>query len=416
MDLAALIVRKHRWTQRLYSVGVERTARELPLRAKLLGQLLAASAGALALEAVALALAGAGLRTLLWAAAEPALLLSASAWATRRRQTLLATNLLLVGLSHSAAFSMGHFGLRGWSPALLALTILVCGLLIGAYFVVTWTAICTGLLWLVASGAPGHGGDRGQALGWTAIYAATAFLVILFARHLERLMAANSAAEEGQRGAVVAERTRFAREIHDTLAQGFTGIVVQLNAAEGCLGAAPGAARDHLEKARALARQSLDEARRSVRALRPGWLAQGGLLDAMAQIGQQLTADSGIQFESRLEGDPYALSEEVETQLLRIGQEAMTNAVRHGRPRRIELRLRFQPRRLSLEVSDDGDGIREGREGREGWEGREAGEAPSAAGCGLRNMHERVRLIGGELVIQTGRDRGTRIVASVPSR
>jgi signal transduction histidine kinase len=407
MDLADLNAWNHRWTSRLYRVGAERTARELPLRATLLGQLLAAAAGALALEAVALALAGASRWTLFWAVAEPALLLAVSAWWTRRRQTLLATPVLLVGLSHTAAFSMGHFGLRGWSPALLALTILVCGLLIGAYFVVSWTAICTLLLWLVPHQAPG---DRGQALGWTAIYVATAFLVILFSRHLERLVAANSAAEESQRGAVVAERTRFAREIHDTLAQGFTGIVVQLNAAEACLGAAPEAARDHLEKARALARQSLDEARRSVRALRPGWLANGGLLDAMAQIGQQLTADSGIQFESRLEGDPYALSEEVEMQLLRIGQEALTNAVRHGRPRHIELRLRFEPRLASLEVSDDGDGIGEVGEGAEGV------EAPSAAGCGLRNMKERARMIGGELVIQTGRDRGTRIIASVPSR
>jgi signal transduction histidine kinase len=397
MDIAALIDSKHDWTLRLFGVSAERIARELPLRAKLLGQLLAASAVALAVEAAALAVTGAGRRTLLWAAAEPAILLALAAWGTRRRRTLLATNLLLVALSHSAAFSMEHFGLRGWSPALLALTILVCGLLIGAYFVLTWTAICTALLWLVAHALAE---DRAQALGWTAVYVATGLLVILFSRHLERLVAAHRAAEEAERAAVVAERTRFAREIHDTLAQGFTGIVVQLNAAEGCLGAAPAGARDHLDKARALARQSLDEARRSVQALRPGWLANGDLLDAMAQIGQQLTAGSGIRFESRREGDPYALSEEVETQLLRIGQEALTNAVRHGRPSRIELRLRFLPRRASLEISDDGDGIQ---------------ATPGAAGCGLRNMSERARLAGGELVIETGRGRGTRVVASVPS-
>jgi signal transduction histidine kinase len=397
MGIADLIDWERRCTWRLYGVGAERIARELPLRTKLLGQLLAASAAALAVQAAALALAGVGRWSFFWAVVDPALFLALAAWCTRRRRTLFGTTLLLVGLSHAAAFTMAHFGLHNFSAALLALTILACGLLIGAYFVVSWTALCTLLLWLIGYRV-GEGWH--QALGWSAVYAATGFLVILFSRHLERLVAANRAAEEQQRGAIVAERTRFAREIHDTLAQGFTGIVVQLNAAEERLGADPAGARIHLEKARALARQSLDEARRSVRALRPGSLAGGDLLGAMDQIGQQLTAGSGIHFEAHLDGDPYALSQEVEAQLLRIGQEALTNAVRHGRPSRIELRLRFRARTASLEVSDDGAGI---------------AEMPRGEGFGLRNMEERARQLGGDLVIQTGRGSGTRVIASVPS-
>lgn len=397
MDVPELIARKRRWTWRLHGVSAERIARELPLRRRLLGQLLAASAGALAVLAVVLVLARAGSWTLLAAVVEPALVLTLAAVYTRRGRTIAATSLLLVAMSHSAAFTMSHFGLRHASPALLALTIAACGLLIGAYFVVTWTAVCTLMVWFIAGRL--HE-DWRQALAWSAVYAATGFLVVLFSRHLEHLLAASRAAEERERGAVVAERTRFAREIHDTLAQGFTGIVMQLNAAEERLEVDPAGARRHLEKARALARQSLDEARRSVRALRPGCLANGDLLGAMDQIGQQLTAGSDIRFASHLEGEPYALSEEVEAQLLRIGQEALTNAVRHARASHIDLCLRFAPRITSLEVSDDGAGL---------------AEEARAAGFGLRNMAERARQLGGELIVQSAAGRGSRIIASVPS-
>ncbi len=87
------------------------------------------------------------------------------------------------------------------------------------------------------------------------------------------------------------ERTRFAREIHDTLAQGFTGIMMQLNAAEQRL-PEQSEVRTYIEKARALARASLDEARRSVSALRLGVLANSSLLEAIEQIGRAMAADS----------------------------------------------------------------------------------------------------------------------------
>jgi signal transduction histidine kinase len=409
-----LIAWEHRLSLRLYPGGAARLRHEEPLRARLLTQLLLGAACALAAQAAVLLLAGAGRFTLLWAVAEPALFMALAAWAARAGRTLLGTNLLLVGLSHAAAFTLAHFGLRNASGALLALTILVCGLLIGAFFVRTWTVICCLLLWLDAWRLRE---DWRQAAAWAAVYLAVCGLVLLFSRHLERLAAAGRAAEERQRGAIVAERTRFAREIHDTLAQGFTGIVVQLNAAEERLAADPAGARRHLDRARELARQSLDEARRSVAALRPGWLSDGNLLGAVEQIGQQLTAGSAISLETWLEGEPYALAEEVEAHLLRIGQEALTNAVRHARPARIEIALRYQPRAVSLEVRDDGRGM--------------AAPAPTAApapvpapgwkadaaapGCGLRHMAERARQLGGELRIETAPGRGTRIVARVPS-
>jgi signal transduction histidine kinase len=263
--------------------------------------------------------------------------------------------------------------------------------------VLKWTLVCCGLLLWVTTKVP----DREAVwwMAWSGVYAVTALLVQLFSRHLERLLEAHRAAEERQRGAIVAERTRFAREIHDTLAHGFTGIMMQLNAAGQRIEADPARAREHLEKARELARQSLEEARRSVSALQPGPLANGDLLSAIEQLGLQTTSASGIQLHTRLEGQPYSLSEECEAQLLRIAQEALTNAVRHGGPARIEVRLCYQPRSVVLEVCDDGRGMSGGER----------------TGFGLTNMSERARQIGAAFTIRSEAGQGTRIVTTVPT-
>jgi signal transduction histidine kinase len=335
----------------------------------------------------------------LWTTAEPAALLAVSAWCARHRQTHLATVLLLVALSHVAAFLQGRFEHLAFTGVLLVPTILVCGLLIGEYFVLKWTAVCCAILAWVTFAVHGSRADWWTAAAWCGVYLVTAWLVMLFSRHLERLLEANRAAEEQQRSAIVAERTRFARDIHDTLAQGFTGIMMQLNAADQRLEADPGQARDHLEKARQLARQSLDEARRSVGALRPGPLAHGDLLSAIRQLGLQITSASSIELRARLEGQPYALSEEREQHLLRIAQEALTNAVRHSGPGRIDVRLCYQPRSVILEVRDDGCGM----------------AASQQPGFGVRNMSERARQIGAEFAILSKAGQGTQIVTTVPT-
>ena len=105
-------------------------------------------------------------------------------------------------------------------------------------------------------------------LFWCVLYVTTAYLVWIFSFHLESLLAASRRAGDERRDAVLEERTRLAREVHDTLAQGFTGIVVQINAAEQAAGTKDPDVWGHLEKARALARQSLEEARRSILTLR----------------------------------------------------------------------------------------------------------------------------------------------------
>ena len=279
------------------------------------------------------------------------------------------------------------------SNALVILQILVAGLVVGEFFVGIWTLVCAVVFPIVALA-----GSWQERAGWSAVYIASGWLVILFSRHLERLLEANLAAEEQQRGAIVEERTRFAREIHDTLAQGFTGIMMQLNAAEQRL-QPESEARMHVEKARELARESLDQARRSVSALRMGVLANSTLLEAIGQIGRELMADSKIKFETKLEGAPYPLSEPREANLLRIAQEALTNAVRHSGADRIQVRLAYQPGAVALEIQDNGRGMSD----------------LAREGFGVSGMRDRARQVGGLIDIRTQISGGTRVFVMVPN-
>ena len=286
------------------------------------------------------------------------------------------------------AFPFPQFG------GALLLTILLSGLLVGKTYVRIWTIACV----MVQFSDQTHSW-RANAL-WALLHVTAGWLVTLFSWHVERLNAAARVAEEQQRNAIVAERTRFARDIHDTLAQGFTGIMMQLNAAEQRLPGESPEARAHIEKARELANASLEEARRSMAALR---IASGSLLDAIAQIGRKLTADSGVplgtQLETQLEGQPYALPEQCEANLLRIAQEALTNAVRHSGTERISILLAYRTGSVMLEIRDSGRGM--------------SGVEPS--GFGVDGMRERARQIGGEIRILSDPGRGTRIVVTVPN-
>ncbi len=274
------------------------------------------------------------------------------------------------------------------------LTIILAGLLVGEFFVGIWTFIISIALLATVSGTT----DWRVNLGWAAVNVVAGWLVILFSRNLERLLDANLTAEEQQRGAIVEERTRFAREIHDTLAQGFTGIMMQLNAAEQRL--QPGSdALTYIETARGLAQESLDQARRSVSALRMGVLANSTLFDAIEQIGSQMVGASSVKFETRLEGAPYPLTEPREANLLRIAQEAITNAARHSGADRIVVRLAYQQASTVLEIEDNGRGMGD----------------PAGRGFGVDGIQERVRQLGGQLDIRTQPDRGTRFVVIVPN-
>lgn len=367
----------------------KRMERAMPLRAEFLRQIRAVWAVLLVCLVAALLWLGGNPLMIAMAAGMPALFLLLS-WSKLKP---FASAMLFVSIVFALTFTSAiHPYPQAGGTGVL--TIILAGLLVGEFFVGLWTCVISIALMATLTGST----DWKVQLGWAAVNIAAGLLVILFSRNLERLLDANLTAEEQQRGAIVEERTRFAREIHDTLAQGFTGIVMQLNAAEQRL-EGQSEVRTHIERARELARASLDEARRSVSALRLGVLANSTLLEAIEQVGRQTIADTEVKLHTRLEGAPYPLSEACEANLLRIAQEALTNAARHSGADRIDVRLAYQPGSVALEIEDNGSGMSEFAGG----------------GFGVDGMRDRARQIGGQIDIRTEPERGTRVVVIVPN-
>jgi signal transduction histidine kinase len=206
--------------------------------------------------------------------------------------------------------------------------------------------------------------------------------------------------EKGRRSAVVAERNRLAREVHDTLAQGLTGVIVQLEAAgEAMSQSQPRKASGHLEQASQLARESLQEARRSVRALRPQALEENSLSFALNELLGKMTADSSITAKLAVDGEPRLLPQEWENNLLRIGQEVLTNALRHSQATEFCGRLSFCAREVSLHLRDNGIGFDP--------EGQHEG-------FGLQGIRERAEAMAGNLAIQSEKGRGVSISIVLP--
>jgi PAS domain S-box-containing protein len=210
----------------------------------------------------------------------------------------------------------------------------------------------------------------------------------------------NEFAEQGRQSAILEERNRMARDIHDTLAQGFTGVIVQLESAEDAMACCRRKeANEHLRRAGDLARSSLNEARRSVHALRPQALQRDNFWDALKGIVKNTTAGTNLHTRFELRGRLRRLSPIWQENLLHIGQEALTNALKYARPHNFETRLIFNSKELRLELRDDGDGFKV--------------KAPRG-GFGLAGMRERVEQMGGTLTITSARGKGTKIVVALP--
>ena len=201
--------------------------------------------------------------------------------------------------------------------------------------------------------------------------------------------------------AVAAERNRMARDIHDTLAQGFTGVIVQLEAVEEAMshGLVP-KATEFLHRAGALARESLQEARRSVQALRPRTLEENDLCEALRSLIRKMTFGSNVQTKFDVVGQQPELPEEWEENLLRIGQEVLTNVLRHAHAAHFHARLGFEDRKVRLVLADDGHGFEPARR---------------HDGFGLRGIRERVAAMGGQLSIQSAKGKGTTISIVLPN-
>jgi signal transduction histidine kinase len=216
------------------------------------------------------------------------------------------------------------------------------------------------------------------------------------------MMAAHGAelAEQRRHAIVLEERTRMARDIHDTLAQGFTGVIVQLEAAEDAT--ACGSRKDadkHLRRASELARRSLSEARRSVHALRPQALREHNFWDALKGTIKNTTAGTPLHTTFQAQGKIPELPPTWQENLLRIGQEALTNTLKYAHARKFETRLNYKAKELRLELRDDGDGFK---------------MKDRHDGVGLTGMRERVEQMGGELKISSSHGKGTKITVVLP--
>lgn len=215
--------------------------------------------------------------------------------------------------------------------------------------------------------------------------------------HLTRL------AEQARTNALTDERNRLAREIHDTLAQAFTGISLQLEAAKNILVQQPETAKSYLDQARDLTRQGLSEARRSVHALRSQALETESLAKALQKNLTQMTLNTSLQTEFQIQGHPTLLEEGLQLNLLRIGQEAITNALRHAQAQTLTVTLTYTDQQVSLCIVDDGVGF-------------EPQDSADITGFGLVGIHERTARYHGQVQIISQPGEGTTIEVIMPAQ
>ncbi|HEY9605475.1 MAG TPA: AAA family ATPase [Allocoleopsis sp.] len=217
------------------------------------------------------------------------------------------------------------------------------------------------------------------------------------------LIADISDRRRAEQASILEERNRMAREIHDTLAQSFTGILLQVGAATQLLSNDLEMDKVHLEILEIideLARTGLAEARRSVAALRPRLLEEGNLQSALQHLVNQVRATANTALIYKTQGEAFPLPAEVENHLLRVGQEALTNAIRYANASEIVVELTYNSTQCLLRVKDNGQGFG-------------VGSVPSGSGFGLLGMSERAERIGAQLTIQSQRGQGTEIIIIV---
>jgi signal transduction histidine kinase/streptogramin lyase len=207
----------------------------------------------------------------------------------------------------------------------------------------------------------------------------------------------------GRFAAVLEERARIAREIHDTLAQGFVGICSQLDALALKLNGDPAVVRRQLDLARKMARHSLTEARRSVTDLRTPELEEQDLACALRSAAHRWTAASKASVAVRVDELKEKLPGEVGQNLLRIAQEAVANALKHAKARNISVELERTNHALCLRVKDDGEGF-----------DPSAALSILAGHYGILGMRERAERLGGKFDLESGPGAGTLLEVTVP--
>jgi len=247
------------------------------------------------------------------------------------------------------------------------------------------------------------------ALGWSVLLALWMRSVMRESaerkRLIEELEAAQSSLASAERQAgILQERQRMAQEIHDTLAQDFTSIVMQLEAADQLVPEGLTAAKSHIQKARDTARLSLVQARRLVQALRPEPLEEASLPEALRRVTNRWSQETGIKAGFTLTGDPCPLHPEAEVTLLRATQEALTNIQKHAEAHAVSVTLSYMGDQVALDVQDDG----------RGFDPESQPTHQNGGGYGLQTMRERVEQMRGMVVLESTPGQGTTLAVQIP--
>jgi signal transduction histidine kinase len=234
---------------------------------------------------------------------------------------------------------------------------------------------------------------------WFAGMCAGAIALIVWGLHLFRVQRVVSRLQ-----LIAQERARLMRELHDSLLQGFAGVVYQLEAVDRQFDSAPAASKQRLQRAIEQADSSLEEARRTMMSMRLPALENSTLPEALSAAAAQLTKEASISFSLEVKGRVQHLPYDHQANVYLIGREAITNSVNHARAGRIAATLTYSSRELRLTVQDNGAGF-----------DPEAGIAKSGH-WGMRGMRERAESIGGIFVLDAAPGRGTRIEVVVPRK
>ena len=229
---------------------------------------------------------------------------------------------------------------------------------------------------------------------WFRLLVLLAIVGLAYAAWQRRLMRV-----EREFQAVLGERTRIAREIHDTLAQGFVAVSVHLELVAQLMRNSAEAAREQLARAQSLVRSSLEDARTSIWELRSQGTEREDLAVRILKMAEETASRAGsrARVQMQVAGTNHPLDEDVERELMRIAREAVTNAVRHGDAENIVLRLEFEGSMFGMEIRDDGQGF--------------AGTPPdgSSGHFGLTGMRERAEAIGATLAVESSVGEGTAV-------
>jgi ligand-binding sensor domain-containing protein/signal transduction histidine kinase len=203
--------------------------------------------------------------------------------------------------------------------------------------------------------------------------------------------------------AVLAERTRIAREIHDTLAQGFVAVSVQLELVQRLMTSSAESAKSTLQQTQDLVKDCIADARRSIWSLRSESGPGEDLPSKLSKAVRKSTENNGLEVSVEIKGAYRPLPAQVEAEVLRIGQEAVTNVVRHAAATRLEVSLAFDENKARMTISDDGQGFV-----------RDAPDAELNGHYGLKGMRERAESINAKLSVNTVAGKGTQVFLELP--